>query len=226
MIPNIALLSISIVLACLDELVQISHGLGFAFTIVDTGSVAAVKVSKEDTWVAIESHENESVGERLELSRNGRLESLTGLGVMIVNESDGVNGPSLKDGSIKDLTKVIVLGCISGFLEVVVEGSVEERELLVSEVGEILETRIETVLPEFSDTEGDGTLGFVGSFDASLFAELASFLPDVLDEVVQEIARHVLDRVETESGNREVAHDPGTPVEEIFLDIRVSMVDI
>lgn len=73
MIPDILLLTVSIVLARLDEFLEIRHRVRLSFSIVDASRVAAIEVSEEDARIAIDAHQNKRVRQRLELRRHSRL---------------------------------------------------------------------------------------------------------------------------------------------------------
>lgn len=46
------------------------------------------------------------------------------------------------------------------------------------------------------------------------------------NKLAKEIARHVLDGIEAETSNRESAQDPSAPVENVLLDVWVSVVNV
>ncbi|KAI3492110.1 hypothetical protein L1887_43399 [Cichorium endivia] len=105
--------------------------------------------------VAGNAHEDERVGKRLELGRDGGFERLSLLRVVILDKRDCIDGSLLNDGGVEDLAQVVRLGRVARLLHVVMQRRVKERELLVAKVAQVLEARVEVVLPELANTKGD-----------------------------------------------------------------------
>lgn len=121
-----------------DDIEQLADGFSLGV------SLATVDVSSKDTRVAVSTKKDERVGERLEPGCDGRLEcplrtktesrsetgkriertlremhSLSDLGIVVLDEGDSVHGMGLEERIVEDGANVVVLGLVSGLLEVV-----------------------------------------------------------------------------------------------------------
>lgn len=126
------------------------------------------------------------------------LSRLTFLSIVIRTQSDSIQRSRLNNGSIEDLTKIVILSSISSFFEVVMKWSVKERELLFPKFPKILHAAVYWIFPKFSDTKHDWTVFFIQRFLSFFLSDLSCFFTDVMDKVTDEATRNVLDSVESE----------------------------
>jgi hypothetical protein len=74
---------------------------------------------EEDDDGPITAEEDQRVSERLERRVDPRLERFPGLGVVVVDERDGIHGARLDQGVVPDCADVVVLTLVRRLLEVV-----------------------------------------------------------------------------------------------------------
>jgi len=86
----------------------------------------AVEVTVEDARLAVPAQQDKRVRERFKPVGHKRLEGLSRLTIMIVNESDGLLGIVLDQGVLEDLGHVEVVGVVACGLEFVVQMNVEQ----------------------------------------------------------------------------------------------------
>lgn len=168
---------------------------------------ASVEIAVEETGVAVLAEEDQGIGKRLEETLDGSLDGLTLLGVVVLDDGDGVDGHCLDEGLVEDGAQ------IGGLLfaergEVVQQRRVVQRELLVHHVqpsGKV----VDITSPELADVE-----------------LVAALLVDVIDPFSCEALREVLDSIEAEPGQTHLLCDPRTPVLNVIADFRVRVVEI
>lgn len=170
--------------------------------------VDAVKVAIPQARVSRVTQQDQGIRQRLEPALNGGLQSLVGLRVVVHHQRDGVYGHDLHQGIVKDLAQI---GAVApaDLAEVVDQGSIEERELLVHAF-EVTSHVIEGVFPELSDEEPAGTELFVHHGD----------------ELAQELLAVMLDGIEADTLERQLLGDPFSPVQSIVDHFLVVVVNV
>ncbi len=199
-------------------------GSALTLTIVNAGRVASVQVAKEDTGVSLLAHQDESVSQRLELGRYGRLESLARLGIVVFDECDRIDGSSLDIVPSKILRRSYDSPASPPLWHC--SGKAHRR-------GRTAHPELIEVLHDKSPSlsfQNSPTLKAIGPSDSSAASSplssrcLRASSRMCLTKSCTKSRDMCLDGVETEPAMGKVAHHPCTPVEDVFLTSGVSVV--
>lgn len=130
---------------------------------------------------------------------------------MVLDQGHTIDGPSLRQSIVEDLSQIVALLGLTRLEKVVLETRVEAGEL-GSETFDILDERIDRVFPEFSNTEclGSSTLSRSNIFDKVGDEVLLSVSLDPHSDV-RWAHRDMLDRVKSESICSSLFQDPVSP---------------